>query len=225
MPGLDQAHGLREILRDREGKYFAGSPAPVLVVSEARLGDGLEDFGERYRSFCREENLRSIHISGRWERGETDRGADRLPFRMLERTRFDREIGLAGASTILLEAPRPIGESRFRCYHDGVRAALIATPAESSLLEAYAQLRLLAKNAAVKKMDIIVYDAVDDREAVRAFMQLRDVSERFLSMDLSLAGCVSRAEKNSDSGYIMKSLLSYFKRTIAFGPNRSRGER
>lgn len=89
----------------------------------------------------------------------------------------------------------------------------VVTGDETDLLACYQQVKGLAQNRGVKKMDILVCVAKDggdgESQGRRIFTQLFEVCRRFLDIDLVYLGAFHPREKIRENLAISKYLLHY----------------
>jgi hypothetical protein len=89
----------------------------------------------------------------------------------------------------------------------------VLTGNELDIAAAYKQVKNLARDRGVKKLDILVCVPAEgvegDSQARRIFTQFFEVCRRFLDIDLNYLGSFSRGEKMRDSLAVSKFLLHY----------------
>lgn len=67
---------------------------------------------------------------------------------------------------------------------------VVLTPEPTSLTDAYALVKVLARRHNQREFSILVNMVRDEADAKRTFWQLNKVTDRFLGVNLSLAGCI-----------------------------------
>ena len=108
----------------------------------------------------------------------------------------------ATADLIVLDAPAGVGPTVLACVEAADRTVVVATPEPTSIADAYAlvksfHLALLARGehggpagAADLRLQLVVNQAADEREARRVHERIESVARRFLSRRVPLAGWV-----------------------------------
>ncbi len=106
------------------------------------------------------------------------------------------------ADLIVLDAPAGVGPTVLACVEAADRTMVVATPEPTSIADAYAlvksfHLALLARGehggpagAADLRLQLVVNQAADEREARRVHERIESVARRFLSRRVPLAGWV-----------------------------------
>ncbi len=79
------------------------------------------------------------------------------------------------------------------------RRILVTTPEPTSLVDAYAALKVVSREAGVRCADLVVNDVRRDREAIETHARLQRLARRFLELDLELLGALPRDRRLADA--------------------------
>jgi flagellar biosynthesis protein FlhG len=91
---------------------------------------------------------------------------------------------------LLIDAPAGIGENVIHLAGAADRTAIVVSPEPTSLVDAYATVKVLATSAGVDRLGLIVNGARDEAETKTVHAQIDRVCRRFLGTGIDLIGSV-----------------------------------
>ena len=142
------------------------------------------------------EGPAGIHIipaaSGVMELARIDPARRRALLVSLEEMRREHDC-------LLIDAPAGIGENVVHLSTAADRTAVVVTPEPTSLVDAYATVKVLASSGGVERLGLIVNDVRDDTETKTVHGQIDRVCRRFLGSGIALIGEVVHDELVQDS--------------------------
>jgi flagellar biosynthesis protein FlhG len=100
--------------------------------------------------------------------------------------------GTAGLDDVVIDTGAGLGDATLSLQLAASRVLLVTTPEPTSLVDAYATLKVLRSADRDKPVDLVVNDAGDDREASRVHDQIARAAEHFLGCRPGLLGTVVR---------------------------------
>lgn len=91
---------------------------------------------------------------------------------------------------LLIDAPAGIGENVIQMGKAADRTLIVASPEPTSLVDAYATIKVLAAGGTMDRLGLIVNGARDDNETRTVHEQISRVCRRFLGAGIPLVGSV-----------------------------------
>jgi len=98
---------------------------------------------------------------------------------------------------VLIDTGAGIGENVLFFVGAAEEAILVVSPEPTSLVDAYAVVKVLSQQAGVQTFNVVVNPVVDELTARAVFTKLTTVTSRFLSARVRLLGYVPRDENLS----------------------------
>lgn len=111
---------------------------------------------------------------------------------------------------VLVDTGAGIGEATLSLQLAASRVLVVTTPEPTSLVDAYATLKLLWSADPGKRIDLVVNAADNDEEARRAFDQIARASQHFLGREPGWLGPVYRDPKVGEAVRRQRALLELF---------------
>jgi flagellar biosynthesis protein FlhG len=103
--------------------------------------------------------------------------------------------GLAQVDDLLIDTGAGLGETTLALQLAASRILLVTTPEPTSLVDAYATLKVLWSAEPSKPVDVVVNAAADDHEARGAYEQIARAARHFLGREPGWMGAVYRDPK------------------------------
>jgi flagellar biosynthesis protein FlhG len=111
---------------------------------------------------------------------------------------------------VLVDTGAGLGDATLALQLAASRVVLVTTPEPTSLVDAYATLKVLWSVDSAKPVDLVVNAATDDEEAERAYEQISRASRHFLGHAPSWLGAVYRDPKVVEAVRRQKPVLELF---------------
>lgn len=111
---------------------------------------------------------------------------------------------------VLIDTAAGIGASVlwFTSIADDV--ALVLTPDPTSITDAYAMMKVLSQKYNRKTFGLVLNNVIDAREGLGVFNNLKDVTERFLKLDLIFLGAIPH---DMEVSHAIREQVPFLKRT------------
>jgi flagellar biosynthesis protein FlhG len=118
--------------------------------------------------------------------------------------------GTALADAVLVDTGAGVGETTVAMQLAASRVLLVTTPEPTSLVDAYASLKILWSADPGKRVDVVVNAVDDEAEGVRAYEQVARAATHFLGQAPGLLGSVYRDAKLQEAVRRQRSLLEIY---------------
>jgi flagellar biosynthesis protein FlhG len=111
---------------------------------------------------------------------------------------------------VLIDTGAGLGETTLSLQLAASRAIVVTTPEPTSLVDAYATLKLLWGADPAKPIDLVVNAAEDDEESSGAYQQIARAARHFLGREPGWLGTVYRDPKVAEAVRRQRALLELF---------------
>ena len=112
--------------------------------------------------------------------------------------------------TVLVDTAAGIGSNALFFASAAQELAVVVTPEPTSLADAYAMIKLLSLRCGIKRLGIIVNQAVNQTEATEIFRRLSTLTSRFLPTIIELVGVVPLDSKLREAVRLQRPVVSLF---------------
>jgi flagellar biosynthesis protein FlhG len=116
---------------------------------------------------------------------------------------------------VLIDSGAGIGDNVLFLVGAAQEVLLVVSPEPTSLVDAYAVIKVLSQQAGVRHFDVLINPVVDERPARDIFQKLTSVTSRFLNANLRLLGQVPRDENLHRAIMAQRPLVDLFPRAPA----------
>ncbi len=118
--------------------------------------------------------------------------------------------GSCDVDDVLVDTGAGLGHTTLALQLAASRVVVVTTPEPTSLVDAYATLKVLWTADPKKHVDVVVNAAEDDDEAQRSFEQISKAAQRFLGREPGWLGPVYRDPRVGEAVRRQRSLLELF---------------
>jgi flagellar biosynthesis protein FlhG len=116
----------------------------------------------------------------------------------------------AGYDLAFIDAAPGVGPLVSAFAAASARRLLVATPEPTSLADAYAMAKVLARHAEVARVDLLVNGARDERDARATRERLERMVARFLHLELADAGWLPHDARVGEAVKLQRALVDLF---------------
>jgi flagellar biosynthesis protein FlhG len=111
---------------------------------------------------------------------------------------------------VLIDAPGGIGDNVVQVVRDADRPLVVVSPEPTSLVDAYATIKVLSRDIEPDRLGLIVNAARDDAEMRAVHEQLDRVCRRFLGTGISLVGAIPFDEHVAEAVREQRAVVELF---------------
>ncbi len=116
---------------------------------------------------------------------------------------------------VLIDTGAGIGDNVLFFVAAAQEAILVVNPEPTSLVDAYAAVKVFSQDAKVQKFGVIINPVVDELEARDIFPKLTSVTSRFLKASVRLLGSVPRDEHVHKAVMAQRAVVDIYPRAPA----------
>jgi flagellar biosynthesis protein FlhG len=108
---------------------------------------------------------------------------------------------------IFVDAGAGVQENVLSLHSTEFESVVMLTPEPTAFTDAYGLIKLLRRQAGIRRANVIVNQVTDGREGTQTFQKLKDVAAKFVDVELEYLGHWQRDEKITEAVMKRKILL------------------